>query len=213
MAVNLIKMVDTLRDDLKATYLKNPTVIWDLPVIALSQAAGSVSILDGIKGDDHVVAWLKTHMQGNIENICVGRMVAKHSTVVDGEGNPIIKEKAIMVMGRTMSTGRTYVSITPCMEHRDYRCDQTAERQNKKFDPTLKGADKTKNIVDEETNKVVGRLQAKFGEEQIMDSTKGQEFLSDPIIEGVVPAKRNLDQIVAENMNAPDKDKITKGLF
>lgn len=215
MAADLIKMVETLRDDLKGTYLQNPTAIWDLPIIAISKRSGGVHLLDGIKDDAHVVAWLTTHMQNDIESICIGRMLAKYSTVIGSDGKPIIKEKAIMVMGRTLATGRSYVSITPVQEHRDYRSDEFAEKQNKEFDPTLQHADKTKNIVDPLSNKVVGRLQAKFGKEQVMDSKKGHVFLSDPIIAGVFPEDSRVNEAAAkaENLNAPDKAKLQKGLF
>lgn len=213
MAAELTKIVDNVRDDLKGTYLQNPTAVWDLPLVAISKRSGGVHLLDGIKDNQHVVDWLATHLANDVEAIVVGRMVAKFSTVLGSDGKPVIKEKAIMVMGRTLSTGRTYVSITPVMEHRDYRRDEVAEKQNKKFDPTLKGADKTSNIVDEESNRVVGRLQAKFGQEQIMDSKKGHQFLCDPIIEGVFPSKAGVEEAKAkaQSLNAPTIDKA-KGI-
>lgn len=214
MAADLIKIVENLRDDLKGLYLQNPTAVWDLPIVALSRRAGGVHILDGIKDNQHVVDWLKTHMANDIESVVVGRMVAKYSEVLDADGNPVIKEKAIMVMGRQLNGNRSYISITPCMEHRDYRREHIAEQQNKVHDPTLKGADLTKNIVDDATNKVVGRLQAKFGKEQIFDSRKGDQFMLDPIIEGVFPTPRGIEEELAkaQNLNAPTIDKA-KGLL
>ncbi len=213
MAADLIKMVEAMRDDLKVEYLKDPSAIWDLPIVAFSRKAGGVQILDGIRGDDHVMDWLRTHLQNEVESICVGRMLAKYSDVLDADGKPIIKERAIMIMGKTLDTDRTYVSITPIMEHRDYRRDQVAEEQNKKFDPTLKAPDKTTNILNPYTGKTIGRLQAKFGKEQVMDSKKGHMFLADPIIAGVFPPKRGVEeaQQKAEDLNAQTIDKA-KGL-
>ena len=211
MAADLVKVVDNLRDDLKALYLQNPTAIWDLPIIAFAKRTGGVHILDGIKDNEHVIGWLVTHLRNDVESIAVGRMVVKNSTVLGSDGKPVIKEKAIMIMGRNIDTKRTYLSITPCIEHRDYRGDAFAEKQNKTFDPTLKGADKTTNIVDDATNRVVGRLQSKFGPEQVYDSKKGHQFLTDPIIEGVFPSAPGVEESKVENLNAPTVDKA-KGL-
>ena len=208
MAADLVKLVSGLRDDLKALYLENPTAIWDLPVIAFARKSGGVNILEGIKDNEHVVAWLRSNLVNEVESIAVGRMVIKPSTVLGADGKPVIKEKAILVTGRNIDTKRTYVSITPCKEHRDYRSDQFAEKQNKTFDPTLKGADKTKNIENEH-GRVVGRLQAKFGPEQVLDSKKGNQFMVDPIIAGVYPdVERRAEDIIAENLNASTVDKI-----
>ena len=207
MAADLIKIVDNLRDDLKGLYLKHPEAIWDKPIVAFSKKSGGVNYLEGIKDNQHVMDWLRTNLNNDIESIVVARMVVKQSSVLDANGQPIVKEKAIMVMGKQVVTGRTYVSITPCLEHRDYRSDQFAEEQNKKFDPTLKGADATKKVVDEVTGQQ-HYLQSKFGKEQVLDSKKGNQFMVDPIIEGVYPAPRGLDK--AEDLNAPSPDASRK---
>lgn len=206
MAADLIKIVENLRDDLKALYLQQPSAVWDLPIIALSKKTGGVQLLDGIRDNQHVIDWLRTHMANEIESIVIGRMVVKQSTVLGADGKPVIKEKAIMVMGRQLETKRAYLSITPCMEHRDYRSDEFAEKQNKVFDPTLKGADKTTKVVDELTGRA-HYVQSKFGKEQIYDSKKGNVFMIDPIIEGVFPSPRGVEEAVVDNLNAPTANK------
>lgn len=208
MAADLIRMVEGMRDNLKRIHLEKPDAIWDLPMIAVSRKLGGVHILGGIKGNDHAVGWLRENLTNEVENIVIGRMVVKRSPVLGSDGQPVIKEKAIMVMGRHIDSKRAYVSITPILEHRDYRSDRFAEKANKEFDPTLKGADKTTKIMDELTGKQ-HYLQTKFGTEQILDSTKGHKFLMDPIIEGVYPSPR-VDESQAQDLNAPNIEKIQK---
>ena len=203
---DLVRMVEGMRDNLKRIHLAQPEAVWDLPMISVSRRLGGVHVLSGIKGNDHAVNWLRENLTNEVENIVIGRMVVKHSTVLGADGNPIVLEKAIMVMGRHIDSKRAYLSITPILEHKDYRSDQFAEKQNKEFDPTMKGADKTSKIV----NPFTGQqhyLQTKFGTEQIHDTNKGEKFLMDPIIENVYPSPR-VDANEAQSLNAPNLEKI-----
>lgn len=206
MAADLVKIVDTMKEDLKEMYLRDPKAVWDLPMIAVSKRTGGVVVLDNLQSNEHAMQWLITHMQNDIESLVVGRMVAKYSSVLGADGKPIITEKAIMVMGRQLGNNRSYVSITPCHEHTDTRDLDTIEKENKVFDPSLKAPDLDKLITDEH-GIIRGRMTAKFGKEQIMDSKKGQVFMMDPIIQGVFPENQRLmeDAAKAENLNAPDK--------
>ena len=206
MAADLTRMVEGMRDNLKKIYLAQPEAVWNLPMIAVSKKLGGVFTLGQIKSNEHAVEWLRENLVNEVDNIVIGRMVVKQSTVLGADGQPVVKEKAIMVMGRHIDSKRAYLSITPCIEHRDYRSDRFAEKQNKEFDPTLKGADKTAKIVDEITGQQ-HYLQAKFGPEQVYDSKKGHQFLVDPIIEMVYPTPRGTDDAVVENLNAPTVDR------
>ena len=210
MAVELTKIVDQVRDDLKETYKQSPGEIWQKPFVVITNGDGSIRFLDGVKSEEQLFGWVSANLDLNkLVGIVIGRMVVKRSQVIDPNTNePTIMEKAIMVMGRDMRTERVRVSITPCHEHRDYRTSEDIEKSADVYDPSIARADVNKPIFDPFTGKILSRLTARFGEEIVMDTRQGQKFIMDPLIQGISHI-RNIDQEIekAQNMHDP-KTKV-----
>ena len=187
--VQLEKVVYTVRDDLKNLYHKNPSEIWKHPFIVIINQSDT-SYIDGQHPDHAITAFLKQNVKAGIKGVVVGRMMAKLSDVKDADGNPIVKQKAIIVTGRLLDdTKRSRVSITPLVEHKDYR--QAKNKEGILDEPVkgglevpgMKSTDSVKEIKKGELT--VGFLSAAFGKEQVMDSKNGQECPVDPIISGL----------------------------
>jgi len=186
MSLNLPQVVDTVRDDLKKLYRKDPSNVWQRPFIVIAQNGGGTSYLDSSQPDSVMAAWL-AQFRGpkRIEAVVVGRMVVKYGNILDAAGQPTVQERAILVSGRSFVNGRTVVSVTPTKEFRDYRMPETIETQGSLPNPGITSPDTTKLIVDD-TGKIAGSMVGQFGPEQRFDSAKGQTCVLDPLIQGVL---------------------------
>jgi hypothetical protein len=189
--VDLEKLVNTVRDDLKNEYLKDQHAVWHVPFVAFIGADGP-NFLYGAKSEAEIVGWLVANRnQSQIRGVVVGRMVAKYSqTIKDVEGNPQILERGILVSGRIFSPEQTYVTITPCREHMDMRApagDTIENAEPKDGLPALAGVnspDKVEKIISPGGHVSFKSIQ--FGDEKVFDSRKGERCALDPIIEGVL---------------------------
>jgi hypothetical protein len=203
---DLVKVMDMVNKDLKALYKEKPGGAWLCPCVVFANNDGSTRVLDGNMPDDQLMPWMAMNLEPKkLDQIVVGRMVIKRGDIIDPTTNQlIIKEKAIMIMGKDMKNNRMRLIITPCKEHRDYRTAEEIETQAKlkAFDPSVKGADIDKVLVDNETGQFYARLTAKFGQEQIFDSRNGHTFLTDPIIAGMTEL-RNVKDDTAEDISDP----------
>lgn len=186
--IDLVRVVNKVRDDLKGAYLSNQGAVWQQPFVCFINNSGA-NFLEGANSDEAIVAWLLANRNGSaIRGIVVGRMVAKYSkTIKDVQGNPQILEKGIMISGRLFSPEQTYVTITPCREHNDLRdaLGDTPENAEPVGEiPGFESSDKVEKVVS-----AGGHVQfksMKFGREIVYDSRKGQRCALDPIIEGVI---------------------------
>jgi hypothetical protein len=192
MALDLPRVVDSVRNDLKKLYRQDPSAVWQRPFVVIAQD-GKTSYLDSEQTDEVMAEWL-VQFRGprRISAVVVGRMVVKYGGVLDASGQPTIKERAILVSGRSFTNGRTVVSITPTREFRDFRSPETIEAQGSLPNPGITSPDTTKMIVDE-FGKIAGHMVGQFGEEQRFDSNKGQHCVLDPLIRGVLDAPNPLE--------------------
>lgn len=185
--VDLEKVVNEVRDDLKALYLKDQNAVWTKPFVVMI-GADDTSVMENANDQDAVIEWLR-HFRGpnQIKGIVVGRMVAKFSsTIRDQDGNPQILERAILVSGRMLDAGQTYVSITSAKEHNDLRSTPGDEpNENKPFVPGLTSPDKVDKIIGS-FGQLKGFKSMQFQKEVIFDSRKGEMCQLDPIIDGVL---------------------------
>lgn len=214
MPPTIEKIVDTVQADLKQLYKQNPMQMWDLPIIVICKVGGEVQYLDNVRSDEQAVEWLAQHLDKNLETIVVGRMVVKRGGVLDAMGEPTIKEKGLMVMARNMIINRTRVSIVKCNEHREYRTAEVVEKQGSLINPAVSSPDVTKSIVDD-TGLIAGVMTGQFGKEDILDSKDGQEFLSDPIIAGLVEYQKTriAQDIIDANLAGKVQTKPMGGLI
>ncbi len=186
--IDLEKVVQKVRDDLREEYLRDSQAAWQRPFVAFITASG-VNFLEGGRTDDGIVSWLVANRNASqIRGVVVGRMVAKYSqTIKDVNGDPQILERGILVSGRLFSTGQTYVSITPCREHNDLRDplgDTIANAAPKSDIPGFESPDKVEKLISDG-----GHVQFKslrFGKEIVFDSRKGERCALDPIIQGMM---------------------------
>ena len=187
MAIDLTRIVNCVRDDLKKLYSNDPSAVWDKPFVVIAKKGGETSCIDGGVEDAKALGWLQAKFERKeAEVVVIGRMVAKYGTFIDPTTQQrIILEKALLVTGRDFSNGRTYVVIVPTKEHRDYRSSESMEAGGKIIVPGLKSPDVTKAIKDE-MGVTKGWLTSQFGKEQVFDSRKGQRCLLDPLIQGVI---------------------------
>jgi len=185
MAIDLPRVVDAVRDDLKKLYQKDPAAIWERPVVVISQD-GQTSYLDSNKPDEYMAGWL-AQFRGpkRIDAVVVGRMVVKQGGVLDASGEATVKEKAILVTGRSFATGRTVVTITPTKEFRDFRSPETIDKEGILPNPGVSSPDTSKAIVRPD-GVAAGTMLGQFGKEQRFDSAQGQRCMMDPLIQGVL---------------------------
>lgn len=187
--VELDQVVNEVRDDLKKLYLKDQNAVWTKPFVVMI-GADDITVMDNAENQDAVVDWLR-HFRGpnQIKGVVVGRMVAKFSpTIRDQDGNPQILERAILVSGRMLDSGQTYVSITSSKEHNDLRATPGDEPLlNKPFLPGLTSPDKVDKIIGD-FGQLRGFKSMQFQKEVIFDSRKGDTCQLDPIIDGVLSA-------------------------
>jgi hypothetical protein len=192
MAVDLVRVVNLVRDDLKKTYTQDPSVIWANPVVFVSQTGGKAGYMKDIPEDlneeeqeKYISEWLKQFLNSRqMEAVVVGRMVVKYSGLLDSNGNKMVSERALLVSGRSFVDGRTRLSITQVKEHRDYRSAETIATEATPLNPGLTSPDATKLIMAGEN--IVGVMTGQFQEEQVMDSRDGIKCVLDPLIQGVV---------------------------
>lgn len=186
MSLDLPRVVDSVRDDLKKLYRQDPSALWERPFIVISQQGGQTSYLDSAQPDEVIAGWL-AQFRGpkRIEAVVVGRMVVKYGGVLDAAGQPTIQDKAILVSGRSFTNGRTVVSITPTKEFRDFRTVETIEAQGSLPNPGITSPDTTK-ILTNEYGQAAGHMLGQFGKEERFDSAKGQTCVLDPLIQGVL---------------------------
>lgn len=179
---SLDEYIDIVLDALKKEYLRDTSVLWPYPCVAIVKK-GEMKIIDGKYSDEELLAWLSYNLDiKNINYIIVGRMVVKYFDMINPQtGTKYIKEKAIMVMGKNIKNNRTKVIILPCKEHRDYRTMEQIEKNEIGIENPIKNPDINKPEFDE-NGKYSNYLTAKFGEPIIYDSNKGDQFLIDPLI-------------------------------
>jgi hypothetical protein len=192
MAADLVRVVDTVRDDLKKSYIQDPSLIWGNPVVFISQSGGKAGYmkpdadkdLTEAEEEKFMIDWMKQFRNDrSVEAVVVGRMVVKYNGILDSNGNKMISERAILVSGRSFIDGRTRISITPVKEHRDYRQPETIATEATPLNPGLESPDTTKLIM--AGDMITGILIGQFQPEQIMDSRDGVKCVMDPLIEGV----------------------------
>ena len=187
MAIDIHRIVNCVRDDLKKLYSSNPSAVWDKPFVVVASHGGETSYIEGGVESGSVVGWIREKLNHKeAEVIVVGRMVAKYGSFIDPTTQQkIILEKALLVTGRDFSNGRTYVVVVPTKEHRDYRSSEAVEGGPKIEIPGLNSPDVTKAIKDE-MGVTKGWLTSQFGKEQVFDSRRGQRCMLDPLIQGVI---------------------------
>jgi hypothetical protein len=189
---NLEKVVNEVRDDLRRVYLQDQSAVWQHPFVAILKR-DEVCTLGNAANEEKLIHWLR-QFRGpeGIAGVVVGRMVAKYSrTIRDLEGNPQVLEKAILVTGRLLDVGQTYISITPVREHKDLRRPMGDTNENAEpngehlYVPGVNSPDKVAKITDE-TGFVRGFIEMQFGVEQVFDSKRGDQCVLDPLIQGVL---------------------------
>jgi len=206
---DIVELINLVKKDLKTAYKQSPTSVWKNACVLFSNKDNGVRILDGNYGDEDIVGWLKYNIDTvKLKTVVVGRMVVKYGDIVDPNTNkPIIKEKAIMVMGKDLIKGRTRVCIVPCHEHRDYRDEETIDKKGEVLNPAIMSPDVSKTI--KQDNKYVSYFTAQFGKETILDSRNGHKFLADPLLN--VISQQRLDKLKAEEEKV-DAFKQLKGI-
>ena len=185
--VVLRNVVNELKDTLKEVYLRDQKAVWQTPFVGFI-SRGDVSFIRDQVSDRELVTFLQ-HFRNKqkLDGVVVGRMAAKYSdTIKDVDGSPMILERAIIVSGRMLSTGETYVVIVPCRQYQDMRVTESGDPSaNRPFVPGVDSPDKVIRLTNEETGAPMGFLELQFGEEQVFDSRMGQRCELDPIIAGV----------------------------
>ena len=189
--IDLQRVVDKVKDDLKDEYLRDQGGAWTKPFVCFIGADGPCFI-ESAKTEAGIIDWLVVNRnKSQIKGVVVGRMVAKYSqTLKDVQGNPQVLEKGILVSGRLFSPEQTYVTITPCREHMDMRTpvgDTIENSEPKPGLPKLPGVsspDKVDKVISPGGHVSFKSIQ--FGEEKIFDSRKGDRCALDPIIQGVI---------------------------
>jgi len=190
MALDLAKAVNSVRDDLRKLYMKDPSTTWERPFVVIAREGGFTGYLDSPHNEDVIIGWL-SQFRGpkKIEAVIVGRMVVKYAGTLDSQGNKRILEKAILVTGRDFKRNRTRISITPTKEHRDFRSEETIDKQGDLENPGLHSPDVTKKILDVDGSKA-GYMTGQFQKEKVMDSNNGMKCALDPLIAGVLETER-----------------------
>lgn len=192
MGLDLKRAVDIVRDDMKEAYKKDPSAIWKLPFIVVQMNGETVELptdriagMNPAEGSAYMAGWLN-QFRGpkRIEAVVVGRQVVKMSGVLDASGQPSVKQKGIMVSGRTFAPIRTIVSITPTKEFHDYRSEETIQAEGMLPNPALESPDTVKATTNE-YGTPTGMMIGQFGEEERHDSQNGALCVADPIIEGM----------------------------
>jgi len=187
MGVDVRKVVETVRDDLKKLYCKDPTAVWGRPFVVIVRRGSDVGYLDTDKSPQEINEWIQSyHDKDNITDVVVGTMAVEYGALKGVDGNPVVKKKAILVTGRNLSNGRTVVSVTYANEHRDYRSAEVIEKQGQLENPGVKSPDVTKAIIGEDDKSIVGWMTGQFGKELIHDSKEGNRCIDDPLIRGVI---------------------------
>ena len=77
--VELARVVDNIRDNLKKLYLSDRMAVWHHPFVAVVKRT-DVEILSGASSEASIIDWMKAHRNtqgGGIGAIVIGRMVAK----------------------------------------------------------------------------------------------------------------------------------------
>ena len=185
--VNLVKVVNEVRDDLKKEYLKDQSAVWTKPFVVIVRQ-DDCSFIPEFHDEDKIIEWLRNFRDvSQTHGLVIGRMVAKYNhAILDPRGQPMVTQKAILVSGRMLTTGQTYVTITPCHEHSDLRTPKIDEPLKQDlFIPNITSPDKVAPIV-AENGIIKGFRQMQFGDEQIFDSRRGDTCALDPLIEGVL---------------------------
>lgn len=189
--INLQRVVDKVRDDLKKTYLKNPSAVWQKTTVIMIRK-DDCDIMDGAGMTDpgKVVKALQHFVSTTeVKGIVVGRMVAKFSkTVRDVDGNPAVMSRAILVSGRLLDSEQTYISITPSREHNDLRELKEGQDEPVSKLPDLARMDSPHAVKEIRTDggHLKGFKSIRFDKEKVFDSRRGDKCVLDPIIEGVL---------------------------
>ena len=193
MSFDLKRAVDIVRDDMKEAYKRDPGVIWKLPFIVIHANGETVELPTDLiadmspeEGSVYMSGWIN-HFRGpkRIEAVVVGRQVVKLGGVLDASGQHTLKEKGIMISGRSFSTGRTIVSVTATREFRDYRDEETVKKEGVLPNPGLDSPDTMKTTTNE-YGTVTGTMLGQFGKEERHDSQAGELCVADPIVEGII---------------------------
>ena len=196
--VEIHKAVIELRDVMKARYLKDQKAIWTTPFVGFIEA-DDVGWAPMDESEESLFAFAQAkRAQNKLQGIVIGRMGAKYSeTIKDLDGNPQMLSKAIIVSGRLFTTGKTYMSITPCREHQDLRVTENGDpMKNKPYVPGVTSPDKVTEIIDDNTGLLKGFLSMQFGDEIVYDSRQGQTCTMDPMIRGVLGSVAEADAAV-----------------
>lgn len=213
MSFDLKKAVDIVRDDMKAVYKRDPGAIWNLPFVVMHANGETVELpMDQIagmspeEGSSYIAGWLN-HFRNKkrIEAVVVGRQVVKMGGVLDASGQSTVKEKGIMVSGYSFANKRTIVSITPTREFRDYRSQETIQKEGVLPNPGLDSPD-TMKATTNEYGETTGTMLGQFGEEERHDSNQGERVYGDPIIMGVIDMVPPEDVPAAPTLGAPQTD-------
>ena len=219
MSFDLKRAVDIVRDDMKEAYKRDPGAIWKLPFVVLHMNGETVELPTDViagmnpeEGSAYMAGWLN-HFRGpkRIEAVVVGRQVVKLGGVLDASGQPTVKEKGIMVSGRSFSTGRTIVSITPTKEFMDYRSQETIQKEGMLPNPSMDSPDVMKAVAGADGEKSATML-GQFGKEERHDSQLGELCVADPIIEGVVNTPNVPDAVQAPAPSVGPDTKIYDAL-
>lgn len=201
---SLDEYMDIMVESLKNEYLKDTTALWAYPCLMLVRNDGEVKVVDGHYSNQDLMIWGQTNLDvKRAKYIIIGRMVVKYSTIINpATGKPNIIEKAIMITGKSLNNNRTKLMIFPCKEHKDYRDLDTINKENKNFDPSVKGAD-VSAVKSDETGKYSYYLTAKLGTPIIKDTKKGDVFLSDPILKAIGKDVPNIDADSVQDASNP----------
>lgn len=204
------KLFDKLKDDLKKEYLSRPNVLWIFPVVVFDTQKNGVRIIDGKYPDDAVAEYLsKATKNDTIKCVIIGRMGVKRSGVIGADGQPIIKEKSIIIHGKNFLTNEFKTIIIPCKEHFDFRDKEEIEKDHKLIDLTFKSPDLSKFTTDEKGNEF--HVTAKFGKEEEFSTKKGHKQLIDPLLDSLEKKQKILKDIEAMEKINESKNKLDGG--
>lgn len=200
--MRLEKTVNIVKDALKKEFIKDPVGIWKYPCIAILTKNKELKIIDGKYDEARLAEWLRYNLNlMDINVIVVGRMLLKTSNIIDPTTNmPVVEKKEIVVFGKDIKTNERLVVRIPCKYHIDLRNPTQIEKDtygNFLVEATFGGSPDISKFITHKNKQIFYR--ARFGEEIVLSSKKGDIIDDDPLIKMIIGPKEDKNEKEVEN--------------